>query len=118
MHTIFGKPGRKFEIPIGNARFISKVNQITRTEEEIAALPDGFMSKVFSSSYVPMAVNGFDGNVIIDIDGDFKDKARLVELVNEPEKVLRENAKEVKGDAPATTTSHFRTSKAYKARKA
>lgn len=120
MHTIIGKPGRKFEVPIGNVRFISKVNQVTRSPAEIAAMPEGFMSKVFSSSYVPMTIDGFDGNVVIDVDGDFKDKERLVSLVNEPEKVLREAKGSAKEEvaAPVTTSPHFRRGKAHKGAKA
>lgn len=101
-HTLFGKPGRKFEVPLGNVRFIQKPNQLTRTEEETAASKDqgGIVNKMLASSYVPMKVDGFGSNVIVDVDGHFVDKARFVELVSEPTKVIKNNAKEQTKDIP------------------
>lgn len=92
-HTLFGKPGRKFEVPLGNVRFIQKPNQLTRSDEETAASKDqgGIVNKMLASSYVPMKVDGFGSNVVVDVDGNFVNKARFVELISEPAHVIKTN---------------------------
>lgn len=88
MHTMFGKPGRKFEVSVGNARFISRDNGMTRSAEEEEAQKSGggaVFRKIMSSSLVPVVINGFKGNALFDADGKFYDKDRLVKLLTEPQ---------------------------------
>ena len=89
MHTMFGKPGRKFEAPLGNARFVDNTNSITKADEQDHAARKAkkeasVFNKVIANSTVPVIVDGFKGNVLIDSDGTFYDKARLCELLSKP----------------------------------
>ena len=100
MHTMFGKPGRKFEVSIGNARFIARNNAMTRTTEEEEAMKGrgAIFSKILSTSLVPVVVNGFQGNALFDAEGKFYDKDRLVTLLLEPQAVKKAEPKDVRQD--------------------
>jgi hypothetical protein len=109
MHTIFGKPGRKVEVEVGNVRFLQKNNQIVRSNEPGAAMPEsGFVSKVTASSYVPIKVEGIVGNVIVDITADYYDKTRFIQLINDPQSVIQENVKENRSEFTKDTPSDQR----------
>jgi hypothetical protein len=97
VHTILGFPGRKLEVPLGNARYVTPSNILTRGDEELAKAKQksGFMSKVMNTSMVPVRVIGFKGNMLIDSDGDFYDKNRLNELLSDPEKHIASSAKKL-----------------------
>lgn len=98
MHTMFGKPGRKFEVSVGNARFISRNNPMVRTaeEEELMKAKSALFNKILSTSLVPVVVQGFKGNALFDAEGKFYDKDRLVALLMEPQAVKKAEPKDAR----------------------
>lgn len=63
MHDMFGNPGRRFEVPIGNARF---------SNIKISA---------FTKDMVALRIDGVPNNCVIDKDGNFPDPDRLRTLL-------------------------------------
>lgn len=108
MHTILGYPGRKFEVNIGNARFISKSNSLVlgmdqNNDDNNTVLPsikdvdsrkDTFFDRVLKSSLIPITVDGFPGNALLDEHGQYYDKNRLVYLLLDPSKMVKSESKE------------------------
>jgi hypothetical protein len=56
MHNIFGQPGRKIEVRVGNASMLDPSNSKKTT---------------LGSSYIPLRVKGVDRNVLIDESGEY-----------------------------------------------
>ena len=56
MHNIFGQPGRKIEVRVGNASMLDPTNSKKTT---------------LGSSYIPLRVKGVDRNVLIDESGEY-----------------------------------------------
>jgi hypothetical protein len=63
MHNMLGNPGRRFEVPIGNARF-SNVKIST-----------------FSKDMIALKIEGVPNNCVMDKDGEFHDAERLRSLL-------------------------------------
>jgi hypothetical protein len=84
MHDMVGRPGRRVEVSVGNVHFLNKTNDITRSEaeQEAAEAKAGVFNKIAGTSHVPIFVKGMGGNVLIDSEGKFYDKERLVALFN------------------------------------
>lgn len=95
-HTILGKPGRKFEVSIGNARFNNPVNLITAPESAFNTQKGGFFSWASRTSFVPLTVQGFKGNVLFDSEGKFFNKERLVELLTSTAQAQQAESKEAR----------------------
>lgn len=111
MHTMFGHPGRKFEVSIGNARFISRNNGMTRSAEEEEAVNGGVFRKILSTSLVPVVVNGFKGNALFDAEGKFYNKERLVSLLLEPQVLKVAEPKDTRQDWKKQTLKNNRKKK-------
>jgi len=87
VHTILGYPGRKFEVKIGNARFISKSNPIMTSvygddNSNITNSKQGVLNHLLKTSMIPIVVDGFEGNLLLDEHGFYTDKKRLAELLS------------------------------------
>jgi hypothetical protein len=108
MHTILGKPGRKFEVGLGSAKFLQSVNNITRSDADRAAemSKGGLYNKVMRTSFVPSTVKGFDGNVLLDSEGKFYDKERLVALFTAPQELQKAESKETRADWKKQAFNH------------
>jgi hypothetical protein len=59
-HTILGLPGSKYQVPVGNVAFIMPFKE---------ALEESKKKKFFSSSYLPMKIEGLKGNYLVEADG-------------------------------------------------
>lgn len=92
VHTIFGYPGRKFEVNTGNARFIRQLNALTASTDELKAADSksGILDSMLKTSLIPVVVDGIDGNLLIDQNGKFYNKERLVELLQESKRVIKD----------------------------
>ena len=75
MHNMYGGPGRRFEVPLGNARF-SDVSSTT-----------------FAKDTISLKIDGVPNNCIMDKDGEFFDSERLRFLLV-PHKVNPSDSKE------------------------
>lgn len=87
VHTILGYPGRKFEVKIGTARFISKSNPIMSSvygddDSNITNSKKGVLNHLLKTSMIPIVVDGFQGNLLLDEHGFYTDKKRLAELLS------------------------------------
>lgn len=98
VHTILGFPGRKFEVAKGSARFVDAKNVthlgsyfLPHSEGELMARKhaehkqSGKTSLVkrlfFNSSNVTVAVDGLDGNLLLDAHGNYLDAEQLCKLL-------------------------------------
>jgi len=86
VHTLWGYPGRKFEVKIGDARFLSKSNPILSSvygDDTSSSLnsKQGVVSHLLKTSMIPIVANGFQGNLLLDEHGFYIDKPRLAELL-------------------------------------
>eukprot|EP01041_Mallomonas_annulata_P000765 gene765-1460_t len=66
VHTILGYSGRKYEVPIGNAKFLPA-------------------RSVFMSSVLPVSIKGFNKNLLIDPLGTFYHDEKLKKLLSSSE---------------------------------
>lgn len=113
-HTMLGKPGRRFEVNVGNAKFLQRVNDITRTHAEreaYAAKNSGIVNKVMSTSYVPASVKGFQGNLLLDSEGTFYNKDRLISLFDAPVPIAQAPQADVNMEAGGRKPAPHRFSK-------
>ena len=75
MHNMLGNPGRKIEVPVGNARFSNlKVSSFTK-------------------EMVVLKIDGVANNCVVDKDGEFHDPERLRALL-QAEKTQLTDSKE------------------------
>jgi hypothetical protein len=72
-HNIFGNPGRKFEVPIGNARV---------SEAKVSS---------FTSNLMALRVDGIKYNILMDKDGEFYHGDRLQELLKAEKRNLTDS---------------------------
>ena len=101
-----GKPGRRFEVSIGNAKFLQSTNNITRNDQERVTnmTQAGIFNRAMRTSLVPTLVQGFKGNVLLDSEGKFYDKERLVKILNEPDLIkLNEARNSIQNNKPQHT---------------
>ena len=87
VHTLWGYPGRKFEVGIGNARFLSKSNPIMVNvygieDNNSSSSNKGVVSHLLKTTMIPIAVDGFKGNLLLDEHGLYSNKQRLAELLS------------------------------------
>lgn len=66
VHNLFGNPGRKFEVQVGNAKFLSDVQMLELQQD---TNPAPLRKSLFNSSLIPLRVEGVEGNVLIDREG-------------------------------------------------
>lgn len=91
-HNMFASPGRKVEVSLGKAQFLSPldpnfVNALKDENTEIATKSGSLLS----SSLVPVKVQGIDGNVLIDKEGLVKNRqaaGELIEILTKGEALL------------------------------
>lgn len=72
-HNILGNPGRKFEVPIGNARV---------SEAKVSS---------FTSNLMALRVDGIKYNILMDKDGEFFHGDRLQELLKAEKRNLTDS---------------------------
>ncbi len=83
VHNIFGNPGRKFEVSIGKAKFLSPNTSLVDTSGNKT-----FVKNLFNSSFVPLRVEGITGNVLVDKEGLAQSPAeKLIEILKQGENV-------------------------------
>lgn len=70
-HTMLGFPGKKFQIPIGNAAFIRPLETFLSQSRK----------KLFASSYLPIKVDGISGNLLVEPAGFVDIKSPLLKLL-------------------------------------
>lgn len=76
MHNMLGNPGRRFEVPIGNARF------------------SNMRVSSFTKSMVGVKIDGIKYNCVMDRDGDFVEPDRLRALLLADKQVNITDSKE------------------------
>ena len=64
VHNLFGNPGRKFEVQVGKAKFLSDVQMREFQSNTSPAQP--LQRSLFNSSLIALRVDGIEGNVLID----------------------------------------------------
>lgn len=78
VHNILGNPGRKFEVSIGNAKFLSPNTALVEN-----AGNKSFIKNLFNSSLIPLRVEGVQGNVLVDKEGLAQEPAiKLIEILS------------------------------------
>mmetsp|Transcript_10212 Transcript_10212/g.16762 ORF Transcript_10212/g.16762 Transcript_10212/m.16762 type:complete len:265 (-) Transcript_10212:341-1135(-) len=90
MHTILGRPGRKIEVGLGKARFISPPTALLEGKEIAEEKANqSVVSSLLKTSMIPVSIDGFEGNALFDEGGKYYDKHRLVELLSKPINEIR-----------------------------
>jgi hypothetical protein len=94
VHNIFGDPGKKYEMTIGNAKFLSKKQELdVKYDLEHVNSHKTSENKLFRSSYIPIKVPKLNGNLLIDKRG-LETSQQLVELLSHGEELLVSQSKE------------------------
>jgi hypothetical protein len=70
-HTLLGFPGKKLQIPTGNATFIRPLAVFLSQSEK----------KMFGTSYLPVKVDGISGNFLVEPSGFLNIKSPLLALL-------------------------------------
>jgi hypothetical protein len=81
VHNLLGEPGRKFEVPIGNAKFLSPDQM-----KEKNAAKDSLAKSLFKSSMIPLRVEGISSNILLDNEGLIKGSEETQLLIDLLEK--------------------------------
>lgn len=70
VHTIFGYPGKKYEMQLGNARLVNRkqVQEFSNTNAKISDFQEG-KSGFLNSSLIPIQVPTKNTNLVIDRSG-------------------------------------------------
>jgi hypothetical protein len=92
VHNLFGDPGRKFEVSVGNARFLDE-----KLTKESVLQGEQKKSILMNSSLVPLRVEGIKGNILVDREGMHQNQGKLATLLSEPQKaqvVSKDNREE------------------------
>jgi hypothetical protein len=78
VHNILGNPGRKFEVSVGKAKFLSPNTALVDN-----AANKSFVKNLFNSSLIPLRVEGIEGNVLVDREGLAQEPAvKLIEILS------------------------------------
>ncbi len=84
MHNLFGNPGRKIEVSVGNAKFLDA--QMNKDKLFGKAQPGRAKNWLLNSSLLPLRVEGIKGNVLVDQQGMLQHDCKLLTLLSEPGK--------------------------------
>ncbi len=99
MHNMFGNPGRKIEVSIGNARLVlNKATAYTETVDE--ATKTVVRSLVPKNKQIPVHAEGFRFNLLLDKNGDFYDNYRVFDVLatSKEQMLLKETAKDMRSE--------------------
>ncbi len=91
VHNILGNPGRKYEFPIGNAKVLEH-------------------QRFFLNSVIPVSVKGMGYNLLLDPDGIFHDKNKLISILKQSD-ASKQNMSTKKEDRINSIKNHFRNIK-------
>jgi len=85
MHTILGFPGKKIEFPIGSAKLFEPKEHYFDPNHVPTKSEKGIVGKLFSSNQIPIQVNGFPTNLVVDKQGTYYENFRLLDLLTPKE---------------------------------
>lgn len=89
VHNIFGKPGKKYEVPIGNVKLLKYLDPTSIVKADKPDKGSSLMNLFSTTSSIPFSVEGFTGgNLLLDRDGlesGVFNSPKLVTLLNPKE---------------------------------
>jgi hypothetical protein len=82
VHTAFGNPGKKYEIPLGKIQFLEKDFKLEGAQKR---------SMFMSSSMVPLKIEGITtGNMLVDRSALHAYNYRFVDLLTKPDILIKD----------------------------